>query len=117
MNTKKIKVFFSLLALILLMLIIYNVGFRANFPFVEMPELLLQDEAELSKCITCSNEWRSRTNFVQVLSSVYVSVRTATKSHQTRLAPLLVTWMQTVSPDQVSIKQKIMLFFELPIKI
>ena len=98
------------------MLIVHNVGFRAKFPFVEMPELLRQDEAEFSKCITCSKEWRSRSNFVQVFRSIYVSVRTATKSHQTRLAPLLVTWMQTISPDQVSIKQKIMLLLSSLLK-
>ena len=91
-------------------MVIYYVAFRTNVTRVEVP---LDKEVELSSpyiCIadksTCNNEGHYQSKSVQVLKSIYVSVRTARKSHRTRLAPLLVTWMQTISPDQVSAKQK-----------
>ena len=34
---------------------------------------------------------------------IYISVKTSTKYHKKRLAPLLVTWMQTVKPHQVCV--------------
>ena len=126
------KVFFSFLVLLLLILVLYYVNFRTKITFVKLPESLSHDEAVLSspphnktvlssphhnkkvlsssyKCIagpsTCNNEGRYRSKSLQVLRSIYVSVRTAIKSHRSRLAPLLVTWLQTISPDQVSIKK------------
>ena len=112
MVNQKFKVFFSFLVLILLILVVYYVSFRTKFTFFILPESQPPNEAVLSssyKCIagpsTCNNEGRYRSKSVQVLKSIYVSVRTAIKSHQTRLAPLLITWLRTISPDQVSIKK------------
>ena len=34
---------------------------------------------------------------------IYITVKTSTKYHKKRLAPLLVTWMQTVKPHQVCV--------------
>ena len=34
---------------------------------------------------------------------IYITVKTSTKYHQQRLAPLLVTWMQRVKPHQVCV--------------
>lgn len=109
---QKSKVFSSFLILILIFLVIYYVAFRTNLTRVEVP---LDKEVDVSYsspyiCIadksTCNNEGHYQSKSVQVLKSIYVSVRTARKSHRTRLAPLLVTWMQTISPDQVSAKLK-----------
>ena len=126
MVNQKFKALFSFLVLILVIIVIYYVSFRTKFVSVKQPylpsyeevvlpspELLPHKEAVLSspyKCIadqsTCNKKGRYRSKSVQVLRSIYVSVRTARKSHRTRLAPLLVTWMRTISPDQVSIKLK-----------
>lgn len=40
---------------------------------------------------------------LETLKSIYLSVKTSKKFHQKRLAPLLVTWMQTLNPHQVRI--------------
>lgn len=42
-------------------------------------------------------------NSLSILNSIYISVKTSTKFHNDRLAPLLVTWMQPLNPDQVSV--------------
>ena len=135
MVNQMFKVFFSFLVLILLILVLYYVNFRSKVTFIKLPESLPHSEAVLSspeslphnetvlssphhnkavlsssyKCIagpsTCNNEGRYRSKSVQVLKSIYISVRTAIKSHRSRLAPLLVTWLRTISPDQVSIKR------------
>ena len=89
------------------MLVIYYLVIRTKLTRMQ----LLPNEVELSSpytCIadesTCNNEGRYRSKSVRVLRSIYISVRTARKSHRSRLAPLLVTWMQTIRPDQVSTK-------------
>lgn len=40
---------------------------------------------------------------LETLKSIYLSVKTSKKFHEKRLAPLLVTWMQTLNPNQVRI--------------
>ena len=40
-------------------------------------------------------------NSLSILDTIYISVKTSTKFHNDRLAPLLVTWMQPLNPDQV----------------
>ena len=42
-------------------------------------------------------------NSLSILDTIYISVKTSTKFHNDRLAPLLVTWMQPLNPDQVSV--------------
>ena len=48
-------------------------------------------------------------NSLSILNTIYISVKTSTKFHNDRLAPLLVTWMQPLNPDQVSVCTKIYL--------
>ena len=110
MMNLKYKVF-PFLILILIVLVLYFISFRTNFTFVRLPELLSFNETALSspyKCIagpsTCNNEGRYQAKSVRVLNGIYISVRTSIMSHRSRLAPLLVTWLQTISPNQVSIK-------------
>ena len=47
---------------------------------------------------------------LEQLNSIYLSVKTSKNFHQARLAPLLVTWMQAVNPDQVRVDVNIYIY-------
>ena len=59
---------------------------------------------QLEKCLP---EWRSPEALLSEnlnnLSpdEIYITVKTTHKNHQTRMLPILLTWLQTVQPEQV----------------
>ena len=55
----------------------------------------------------CLPEWRSPEGLLSENShnlspnDIYITIKTTHKNHQTRMLPILLTWLQTVQPEQV----------------
>ena len=55
----------------------------------------------------CLPEWRSPEGLLNENSNnlssdeIYITIKTTHKNHQTRMLPILLTWLQTVQPEQV----------------
>ena len=51
----------------------------------------------------CRPEWRSEKILTSNFSpdDIYITVKTTQKNHKTRMLPILLTWLQTVQPEQV----------------
>ena len=51
----------------------------------------------------CRPEWRSEKTLTSNFSpdDIYITVKTTQKNHKTRILPILLTWLQTVEPEQV----------------
>ena len=55
----------------------------------------------------CLQEWKSPEALLSENSNnlspdeIYITVKTTHKNHQTRILPVLLTWLQTVQPEQV----------------
>ena len=53
----------------------------------------------LERCTPVSNSPLTSSGFTQ--DDVYITIKTTQSNHGTRLVPLLITWLQTVHPEQV----------------
>lgn len=53
----------------------------------------------LEKCMPTSPSTSTTGGFSQ--DDIYITIKTTQKNHNTRLSPILLTWLQTVKPDQV----------------
>ena len=59
----------------------------------------------LEKCVPTSTSTSTTSGFSQ--EDIYITIRTTQKNHNTRLPPILLTWLQTVQPDQVRLPSEL----------
>ena len=55
----------------------------------------------LEKCMPTSPSTSTSTTGGFSQNDIYITIKTTQKNHNTRLRPILLTWLQTVQPDQV----------------